>query len=202
MNPAVLTFGTTAYNAKKMIGLLLATMMVVLALPFMAVLSMGSDVLKFLSAVPDAKTAETKGFYMGGPIPGDTYEWGNCTYWVYAMRLWAGHPVGQYWGNANSWDESALQEGYVVDHKPSVGSIFQSDAGQWGHVAYVIKVDQISGDWTISEMNAPHLNVVSQRTFSASAAVYYDFIHDRKGETVWTPYPASPIPSSTGRTSL
>lgn len=186
MNQGVLVFGTVGYSTKRLVGVTLATLVVILTLPFIAVLSMGTDVLNFLTGTPNAEAAATQGFYMGGPIDGDTYEWGNCTYWAYAMRLWAGDPVGQWWGNANTWDDTARTEGYVVDHVPAVGAVFQTDDGKWGHVAYVIKVDASSGEWTISEMNAPHLNVVSQRTFSANAASYYTFIHDKQG-VIWKP---------------
>ena len=188
MNPAVVLFGVAGYNPKRTISLVLATLVIILSLPFMAVMSMGTDVLSVLSGTPDAKAAETQGFYMGGPVPGDTYEWGNCTYWSFAMRLWAGTPIPTTWGNANTWDDRARADGYEVNHTPAVNAVFQTDEGDWGHVAYVIKVDDKTGDWTISEMNAPHLNVVSQRTFSKDSAQYYTFIHGKKGEP-WTPNP-------------
>jgi surface antigen len=188
VNPAVVLFGVAGYNPKRTISLVLATLVVILSLPFMAVMSMGTDVLSFLSGTPDAKAAETQGFYMGGPVPGDTYEWGNCTYWSFAMRLWAGTPIPTTWGNANTWDDRARADGYEVNHTPAVNAVFQTDEGDWGHVAYVIKVDDKTGDWTISEMNAPHLNVVSQRTFSKDSAQFYTFIHGKKGEP-WTPKP-------------
>lgn len=194
MNPALMFFGAMGYNPKKLIAGVLATLVVLVSLPVMAVFSMGSDVLSFLSGTPSAEAAATQGFYMGGVIAGDTYDWGNCTYWAYAMRLWAGHPVGQYWGNANTWDDNARVEDYVVDHTPTAGAVFQTDEGKWGHVAYVTKVDSVTGEWTISEMNAPHFNVVSSRTFAASSDVYYTFIHDKKGAAPWTPLPIS-IPS-------
>jgi len=188
VNPAVVLFGIAGYNPKRTISLVIATLVVILSLPFMAVMSMDTDVLSFLSGTPDAKAAETQGFYMGGPVPGDTYEWGNCTYWSFAMRLWAGTPIPTTWGNANTWDDRARADGYEVNHTPAVNAVFQTDEGDWGHVAYVIKVDDKTGDWTISEMNAPHLNVVSQRTFSKDSAQYYTFIHGKKGEP-WTPKP-------------
>lgn len=194
MNPSVVLVGAASYSPKKTIVVVLATLVVVLSLPFMAVMSMGTDVLSFLAGTPDAKAAETQGFYMGGEVPGDTYAWGNCTYWAYAMRLWAGDPIPTSWGNANTWDDRARADGYVVDHTPAINAVFQTDAGDFGHVAYVIKVDPITGDWTISEMNAPHLNVVSQRTFSKDAAQYYTFIHDKIGAPTWTP-PATSMPS-------
>lgn len=195
MNLGVLNVSFIGGAMKKQIALVLATITLVLLIPFIAVISMGSNVLVFLDSTPSAEAAESLGFYMGGPIPGNTYEWGNCTYWVYAMRLWAGHPIGQYWGNANTWDESALNENYIVNQTPVAGAIFQTDEGQWGHVAYVTKVDATTGKWTISEMNAPHLNVVTIRTFARESAVHYNFIHDKKGAVPWTPsLISSPLP--------
>lgn len=198
MNPVALGIGVTTYSIKKMIAVVLIAMMVILSLPVLVVASMGTSALSFLASSPNAKAAESKGFYMGEMVAGNTYEWGNCTYWAYAMRVWAGNPVGQYWGNANTWDDSARNENYVVDHTPAVGAVFQTDDGTWGHVAYVIKVDSGTGEWTISEMNAPNLNVVSQRTFTKASAAYYTFIHDKKGAPAWTPLPISNSSLPTG----
>lgn len=194
MNPAILKFVLFNFSSKKLIAFVLATVVVVISLPAIAVFSMGSDVVSFLTGTPDAKAAETQGFYMGSEVPGDTYAWGNCTYWAFAMRLWANDPIPTTWGNANTWDDRAREGGYVVDHNPAVNAVFQTDEGEWGHVAYVIKVDDKTGDWTISEMNAPHLNVVSKRTFSKESAKFYTFIHDKKGAPAWNPSNLS-IPS-------
>lgn len=178
MSPAlVLTFGS---GMKKQLAVVFAAMAVALALPFVAVASMGSEALIFLAKAPSAEAAETQGFYTGGPVPGNTYAWGNCTYWVFAQRLWANKPIPTSWGNANTWDDRARADGYVVDHTPKVTAVFQTDDGDFGHVAYVTKVEQ-DGKWTITEMNAPNFNVVSTRTFTASAAGHYTFIHDKKG---------------------
>lgn len=198
MNFGAADFSYFQHTMRTQVLFVLGAMAVILALPCLAVFSMGTESLQFLAATPSAEAAQTQGFYMGGPVPGNTYEWGNCTYWVYAMRLWAGHQIGGFWGDANAWDESALKEGYVVNHLPAVGAIFQTDEGPWGHVGYVTSVDTVTGRWTISEMNAPHLNVVSSRTFSASAAAAYDFIHDKKGAAPWTPISLSTPPLSTG----
>lgn len=198
MNPSLLisSFGT---SIKKQVGLVLATLAVSVSLPVMAVVSLGGSVLSFLAGTPNAEAAATQGFYMGGDIPGDSYAWGNCTYWAFAERLWAGHPIPTNWGNANTWDDNARQQDYVVDHTPEAGAVFQTDEGDFGHVAYVTSVDPNSGQWTISEMNAPHLNVVSSRTFARSAANYYTFIHDKKGAAPWTPLLSSPLLSPTGK---
>jgi len=162
------------------IAVALATIAVVIALPVLAVFSMGSGVLTFLAGTPSAEAAASQGFYMGGPVPGDTYEWGNCTYWAFAQRLWAGKPIPTSWGNANTWDDRAIADGYEVNHTPKVGAVMQTDVGKWGHVAYVTRVEADTGKWEISEMNSQGLNIVSTRTFAASSGLYYTFIHDKK----------------------
>ncbi|HSX28489.1 MAG TPA: CHAP domain-containing protein [Candidatus Saccharimonadales bacterium] len=187
MNPAVLTLGAVGISAKKTITLALATLALIVVLPCLAVFAMGAEVLTFLTGTPNAIAAERQGFYMGSAVAGDTYEWGNCTYWAFAMRFWANDPIPTTWGNANTWDDRARSDGYEVDHTPAVNAVFQSDSGDYGHVAYVTKVDTGTGDWTISEMNAPTLNVVTQRTFSKNAASYYNFIHGKKGAPEWKP---------------
>lgn len=162
------------------VAVVLATVAVIVALPILVVFSMGSGVVSFLAGTPSAEAAASQGFYMGGPVPGDTYEWGNCTYWAFAQRLWAGKPIPTSWGNANTWDDRATADGYDVNNTPSVGAVMQTDAGKWGHVAYVAAIEKDTGKWTISEMNYEGLNRVSTRTFDASSAFYYDFIHDKK----------------------
>jgi hypothetical protein len=114
--------------------------------------------------------------YTGPPQPGNLYEFGYCTFWAAKLRAEAGRPIPNTWGDAHTWDDGAIRDGYLVDHIPTVGSIFQSDAGELGHVAYVKDV-RPDGSWTISEMNAKGWNTTSERTFSASAAQNYKFIH-------------------------
>ena len=184
MNPIV-AFATFNFTRKHFL-IVFSTLIVLIALPIMMVVAvLGKGTLGLLST---STSVDSSGLYTGPPIPGDTYAWGNCTYWSFAMRLWAGTPIPTTWGNANTWDDRARADGYEVNHTPAVNAVFQTDEGDWGHVAYVIKVDDKTGDWTISEMNAPHLNVVSQRTFSKDSAQYYTFIHGKKGEP-WTPKP-------------
>jgi surface antigen len=175
--------GLISGGLKKYFVVTLATLAFVIALPIMAVFSMGGDAVSFLSGTASAVSAEEQGFYMGGPVDGDTYAWGNCTYWAFANRYWVGKPIPTTWGNANTWDDSAIADGYKVDHIPQVGAIMQTDDGNMGHVAYVTNINIETGQWKISEMNAPHLNVISARTFDKSAAIYYNFIHDRVGVT-------------------
>ena len=87
----------------------------------------------------------------------------------------------------------AEADGYVVNRTPAVGAVFQTDEGFYGHVAYVIAVDNLTGAWTISEMNTVGLNIVSKRTFSKESAALYKFIHNKRGASPWNPQPISPI---------
>ena len=184
------------FKIKRLLVLIVVTMVIALTLPVMAVFSMGMPTLSWLANTPDAKSAETQGFYMGGAMPGNTYAWGNCTWWSYAMRLWAGSPIPNTWGNANTWDDYAKRDGYVVNQTPAVGAVFQTDAGGggYGHVAYVVAGNEETGEWKISEMNAPTLNVVSQRTFSKESAQHYTFIHSKTGDATWIPTPITSMP--------
>lgn len=182
MNPALIL--TVAGFNKKTIALVLAALAVIVALPFMALFSLGTGTLSFLMGSEGSDTVyavstDVQGLYEGPEIEGNTYAWGNCTYWAYALRLKYGNPIPTTWGNANTWDDRAIADGYVVDHTPAVGAVYQTDAGDLGHVAFVSNVDPETGDWTISEMNVKGLDVVSSRTFKAGAGLFYNFIHDK-----------------------
>lgn len=175
MNPLI---AFSAFNfARKNYLIVFAVALVIVALPFMALLKiLGSDTAAYLSS---SSSSVSSGLYEGPPVPGDTYAWGNCTYWAFAMRLQASNPIPTTWGNANTWAIDALADGYVVDHTPTVGAVMATTAGDLGHVAYVTAVDSVTGAWTISEMNAPHLDVVDSRTLPASQDLLYSFIHDK-----------------------
>lgn len=196
MNPVVVLFSATGFNIKRLVTILVVLLLGLLLMPVMVVMSLGTPTLSWLANTPDAKTAETQGFYSGAAMPDNTYAWGNCTWWAYAMRKWAGSPIPTTWGNANTWDDRARADNYVVNNTPAVGAVFQTDVGGggYGHVAYVIKVNPLNSEWTISEMNAPKLNVVSQRTFSKEAAASYTFIHNKIGAPKWTPTPITSNP--------
>lgn len=183
MNPAILLF-TFSGPIKKYGLIVLGMLVVIIAMPMIAIFSFGKGALSFLAdggGSVSAVSLKVQGFYEGPEVPGDTYAWGNCTYWAFALRLQYGDPIPTTWGNANTWDDRAAKDGYLVDHTPSVGSIFQDDnaPGGLGHVAYVSAIDPLTGDWTISEMNAQGLNVVDTRTYKAGTAIFYNFIHDK-----------------------
>ena len=104
---------------------------------------------------------------------GNSYYAGQCTWYVKNTLSW----VGNYWGNANQWADSAAAAGLLVDSNPTVGSVAVfmpgvAGASSYGHVAVVTGVN--GGMVTISEMNAQGEYVVSSRTVSAAGV---RFIH-------------------------
>ena len=195
MNGVTVLFTNFGFSIKKILAIIIVTLLLILMFPILAISSLGLPAMSFLANAPSAKAAEERGV-----IPGNTYAWGNCTWWAYAMRRWANSPIPNTWGNANTWDDNAKRDGYIVNDTPAAGAVFQTDEGPYGHVAYVIEVNQINGDWKISEMNARGLNIVSQRTFSKEAAKSYKFIHNKPGAQPWNPQPiTSPPPYGLGR---
>lgn len=109
---------------------------------------------------------------------GNRYAPGNCTWYAYERRQELGMPVGSFWGNANTWAANATAAGYLVDHTPKPGAVFQTagGGGGYGHVAIVEQVKP-NGDVVLSEMNYAGFNVVSSRTISAGQAASYNYIH-------------------------
>jgi surface antigen len=183
VNPALLL--TITGTTKKQILFVVATMVIILSLPFMAVFSLGSSAVAYLfgsdssSDSTSAISTTDEGIYDGPQVAGDTYAWGNCTYWAFALRLKVNDPIPTTWGNANTWAIRAILGGYEVNHTPEPNAVMQTTAGDLGHVAYVTAVDPTSGAWTISEMNAKGLDVVDVTTYPAAAAKNYSFIHDK-----------------------
>lgn len=108
-------------------------------------------------------------------------DWGfayrNCTDWVtWRMRNTNGVNFyntmgGGQWGNANNWDDNARRLGYAVNNTPARGAIAQTDAGGWGHVAWVESVNA-NGTVTIEEYNYGTAGSYNRRTVATGSFVY------------------------------
>ena len=112
-------------------------------------------------------------FYnLGGP-----YAAGQCTQWAWWKWNQAGREVPTSWGNAYSWAANAMAAGYVVDHNPAPGAIFQSSSGWYGHVGYVESVNS-DGSIVASEMNYDYQPFRAiQSTIPAASAASLWYIH-------------------------
>ena len=106
-------------------------------------------------------------FYdLGGP-----YGRGQCTQWAWYNR----QDLPSNLGNASSWGVRAAAAGYLVDHNPAPGAVFQSSAGWYGHVGYVEAVNP-DGSIVATEMNynyQPFRAIRSIIPASAAASLWY-----------------------------
>lgn len=96
----------------------------------------------------------------------------ECVSWAGFRWPAFGGPANVNWGNANTWDDNARRAGYVVNNTPSVGSVAQTDAGFFGHVAIVEGVS--GGSVHVSEMNYDGAGHFDLGTYPAS---YFKYIH-------------------------
>lgn len=132
------------------------------------------------SATPVAATSAASGSYSSS---GNSYPWGQCTWYAKQRSGWAGNG----WGNGGQWGASAAAQGFQVDHKPAAGAIVSfapgQDVGGWkadaayGHVAYV---ESVSGDSiTISQGGMGFSNPAGPNTQTISGASAFTYIHPK-----------------------
>jgi surface antigen len=79
---------------------------------------------------------------------------------------------GTNWGNANTWDNAAKKTGVKVNSTPKPGAVAQTNAGSYGHVAWVTAVN--GNKVTIEEYNWGKREGYSKRTVDKSA---FNYIH-------------------------
>lgn len=105
----------------------------------------------------------------------NTYPLGQCTWGVKSVAPW----VGNYWGNANQWGESARRAGFRTGYTPQVGSVIVFpnsiyEGVNYGHVGYVTAVN---ADGTIEMVESNYrgnMYVSNYRgAFTPSSDVYY-----------------------------
>lgn len=108
---------------------------------------------------------------------GNTYVWGNCTWYVSNRRSEIGRPVPNNLGNAGSWGYSAAAAGLPVNNTPAPGAVMVELVYPLGHVSVVERINP-DGSILISEMNwGWALGVYHERTIPASSVNNYQFIH-------------------------
>ena len=128
----------------------------------------------------NANTA-TAGTQTAKNSAGNTYDWGQCTWYVKSVAPWAGN----YWGNGAQWGASAAAEGFTVNHTPSVGSLVVVAGGQnfggwtaaagYGHVAYVVAVN--GNTITVQQGGMGFSNPAGPNTQRVSGASNFTYIH-------------------------
>ncbi|MDR0957273.1 MAG: LysM peptidoglycan-binding domain-containing protein [Candidatus Nomurabacteria bacterium] len=108
---------------------------------------------------------------------GNTFYYGNCTWYAYNRRIQMWRNMGGIRGNANAWDNSARSAGYAVNNTPEVGAIMQTDYGRYGHVS-VVEAINADGSVLISEMNNRALGGFGIANYNTITNPYdYTYIH-------------------------
>jgi surface antigen len=105
---------------------------------------------------------------------GNTYPYGQCTWYVKGDLSW----VGNHWGNASAWPSSATAAGHTVNSTASVGAVAYFAPGVGGASAYghVAVVDSVNSDGTITISEANYAGkLYNSRTISTSSVS--GFIH-------------------------
>lgn len=126
----------------------------------------------------DGLIEELRIIFTPDPMENNTYDEGECTYYVFDRIKADGMMIARTWGDAEHWANRAQDDGYLVNDIPKEGSLMQTESGKIGHVAYIETVYD-DGSFDISEMNFLEAYEVSERTISAKQASDYKYIHPK-----------------------
>ena len=118
-----------------------------------------------------------------GNSAGNSYTWGQCTWYVKSVASWAGNG----WGNGNQWGASAAAEGFTVNNTPAAGAIVSFAGGQmvgdwaahssYGHVAYVQSYNAATNTITITQGGMDFSQPGGPNTQTVSGATAFTYIH-------------------------
>ena len=134
--------------------------------------------------VPPAQvynTGSSYSSYSASYASGNRYAYGWCTWYAWQWRhdnMPANYDLPSNMGNAVSWAGAAAAAGFLVNHTPAAGAVFQIGGGL-GHVGIVNQVNA-DGSIVVSDMNGiAGWGRVGTATWSASKAAGYNYIHGR-----------------------
>ncbi|ULG72011.1 CHAP domain-containing protein [Macrococcus brunensis] len=122
---------------------------------------------------------------MSDPMAMNTYDKGQCTYYVFDKVRQDGKMIARSWNDAKYWATRAEEEGYTVNQQPLEGSLLQSARGRQGHVAYVEHVYQ-NGSIKVTEMNYIKPYYISERVLTKQDIQRYQFIHPKDNPKIDT----------------
>lgn len=112
------------------------------------------------------------------PMENNSYDEGECTYYVFDKIKEDGMMIEQSWGDAEHWAKRAADDNYVVDNTPKEGALMQTERGEIGHVAYIETIHS-DGSFKVSEMNFIEAYKVSERIITTEEAADYKYIHPK-----------------------
>lgn len=130
------------------------------------------------SKTDDGLIEELRIILTPNPMENNTYDQGECTYYVFDKVKEDGMMIERTWNDAEYWADRAEDDGYVVNNVPEEGSLMQTDRGEIGHVAYIETVYE-DGSFAVSEMNFLEAYEFSERTITTEEAADYKYIHPK-----------------------
>ncbi len=111
--------------------------------------------------------------------PGNRNTPGQCTWyaWYYRKHYTSSPLPATVLGNANAWAYSLSRMGFAVNNTPSVGAVFQTTSGYYGHVGVVTAVNS-DGSITVREMNYSGMAfTVTESNIPKQYVGMYNYIH-------------------------
>lgn len=99
---------------------------------------------------------------------GNAYAPGYCTYGVKQWRP----DIGNYWGDAKHWYNSAEAEGWNVGLRPKINAIGVSEEGYYGHVFLVTGIVNGGASIKVKDMNYSGLWNITERVIPATGYKY------------------------------
>lgn len=103
---------------------------------------------------------------------------GQCTYYAWWWREAHGNPLpSALTGDAKYWANNARRLGLTVNNSPSIGAVFQTTAGWYGHVGVVVRKNP-DGSIVVREMNYGYrAGVIMESTIPANVVGNFNYIH-------------------------
>ncbi len=118
-------------------------------------------------------------------INGNPMVRGQCTWYAWYWRATEGAamglrpmPGGATLSHARYWASRAAALGFRVDRTPSVGAVFQTTSGYYGHVGIVLAVNPDNSIF-VREMNLDSrgAGTLTEGTIPASSVGSFNYIH-------------------------
>ncbi|MEX2936581.1 MULTISPECIES: CHAP domain-containing protein [Staphylococcus] len=115
---------------------------------------------------------------------GQSYPWGQATWYVHQRRKEIGKPIPLTWGNGSDWANNAKVQGWDVGSKPKVGACVSLKSNQfnasypYGHVMFVEMIKD-DGSIIVSEANVKGEGIISTREFSKADTQKMQFVYDK-----------------------
>jgi surface antigen len=165
---------TSTFSVRKAFSALMAAVMLLVLVPAMTVSAAGIDDYPYRGTV---NRLDPWGFYSGYCTSFAAFRLSQAGIRFQGSSLKGPNGKTAFFGNGGSWDAAAASIGYVVDNRPTVGSIAVWHGGEdhawWGgHVAYVMAVDG-AGNAVVEEYNWSNYLRYGQRTTRAPRYIHF-----------------------------